>query len=278
MTRCHGRGMVADAAVAEFTASMPAAYREAFEEDAVATHAGIVSRREGKATRCEIWDDLPERVVAICIVAEDRPGLLSRISAALVAHEIDVVTAHAYCRVRADGTQEAIDLLWIRRVARANGSIAPIRGRDVAAIGEMVDALVRGSATFDSAPKVARAALRRGAAETRVRFDDGAGDGTMVLTVEATDRPGLLLVVTKAIFRAGLQIVGLRATSDQGRAVDRFHLAEQDGKPLLQARLLALQVQIFSALEEGGGEGAPEDERGDARDANEPREAPHGQG
>jgi UTP:GlnB (protein PII) uridylyltransferase len=73
----------------------------------------------------------------------------------------------------------------------------------------------------------------------------------MVLTVEATDRPGLLLVVTKAIFRAGLQIVGLRATSEEGRASDRFHLAELDGKPLLQARLLTLQVEILSALEDG---------------------------
>jgi UTP:GlnB (protein PII) uridylyltransferase len=223
-------------------ASMPTSYREAFQDADVVAHAGIVSRRDGSATRVEIWRDLPERVVGICIVADDRPGLLSQISAALVAHEIDVVTAHAYCRVRGDGAREAIDFLWIRRVARANGSVAPIRARDVAAIGEMVDALVRGNAKFDPVVHFARA-IRTAEANTRVRFDDGAGDGTMILTVEATDRPGLLLVVTKAIFRAGLQIIGLRATSDQGRATDRFHLAELDGKPLLQARLLSLQTR-----------------------------------
>jgi [protein-PII] uridylyltransferase len=249
----------------EFTASMPTSYREAFDDEAMVAHAGIAARRDASATRVEIWKVLPERVVAICIVADDRPGLLSQISAALVAHEIDVVTAHAFCRARSDGTQEAIDLLWIRRVAGANGSIAPIRARDVAAIGEMVDALVRGKAKHVPAVNYARA-VRSAAASTRVLFENGAADGTMVLTVEATDRPGLLLVVTKAIFRAGLQIVGLRAMSEEGRAIDRFHLAELDGKPLLQARVLTLQVEILSALEDGDGDG-------DGNDDSEPESA-----
>lgn len=247
--------MVRVESVGEFEASMPTPYREAFDQEARSLHAGIVSRRDESATRVEIWRDLPERVVAICIVADDRPGLLSQISAALVALQIDVVTAHAYCRRRHDGVLEAVDFLWIRRVARPNGSIAPIRGRDVAAIGEMVDALVRGNAKFDPAVHFARA-MRTASATTRIRFEDAAADGTMLLTVEATDQPGLLLVVTKAIFRAGLQILALRATSEQGRAVDRFHLAELDGKPLVQARLLALQVEIFAALEDGDGDGA----------------------
>ena len=256
----HPSTMVGVESPQEFIASMPLSYREAFDDEAMLAHAGVAARREASATRVEIWKDLPERVVAICIVADDRPGLLSQISAALVAHEIDVVTAHAYCRARSNGTQEAIDLLWIRRVARANGSIGPIRARDVAAIGEMVDALVRGNAKLEPALGFVRAvrAVRAAAANTCVLFDDGAGDGTMVLTVEATDRPGLLLVVTKAIFRAQLQILGLRATSEEGRAVDRFHLAELDGKPLVQTRLLLLQVEILSALEESESESAVE--------------------
>ncbi len=241
--------------IEEFKASMPTSYRDAFCDDDVERHAEVVARRSGSATRVEIWRDLPEQVVGICIVADDRPGLLSQISAALVALEIDVVSAHAYCRARNGGPREAIDLLGIRRVARANGSKGPIGARDVAGIGEMVDALVRGNAKFDASVRLARAA-RTAAETTRVRFDDGAGDGTMVLTVEATDRPGLLLVVTKAIFRAELQIIGLRATSEAGRAIDRFHLAELDGKPLVQARLLSLQMEIFSALEDGEGDGA----------------------
>jgi UTP:GlnB (protein PII) uridylyltransferase len=234
---------------------MPAAYREAFDDEAIEAHAGIIERRGSSPTWVELWKELPERVVALCIVADDRPGLLSQISAALVAHEIDVVTAHAYCRTCPDGRQEAVDFLWVRRVPRNNGSIAPVRARDVIEIGELVDALVRGEAKVDPATRIARVSRatrtqKIDASTTRVRFENGAGDGTMILTVEATDRPGLLLLVTQAIFRANLQIIGLRATSEEGRAIDRFHLAELDAKPLVQARLLALQVEILGALEE----------------------------
>jgi [protein-PII] uridylyltransferase len=239
-----------DPALEAFAASMPAAYHESFDEDAVDAHAAIVGRRSDAATRVEIWQECPERVVAICVVADDRPGLLSQISAALVATAIDVVAAHAYCRTRADGALEAVDLLWIRRAPKDSGSIAPIRERDVAAIGELVDALVRGEAKLDATVRVAPAP-RSAAASTRVLFDDGAKDGTMMVTVEAVDRPGLLLLVTQAIFRAELQIIGLRATSERGRAVDRFHLAELDGKPLVMGRLLSLQVEILAAIEDG---------------------------
>jgi len=230
---------------------MPAAYHDAFDEDEIEAHAAIVARRGGSATRVEIWKELPDQQVAICVVADDRPGLLSQISAALVAEQIDVVSAHAYCRTCTGGRKEAVDLLWIRRVARLGGVIAPIRPRDVVSLGELVDTLVRGNALVDQAVGFARAIVAAGAS-TRVLFDDSAKDGTMVLTIEATDRPGLLLLVTEAIFRSQLQIVALRATSERGRAVDRFHLAELDGKPLVLARLLALQVEIFAAIESDG--------------------------
>jgi [protein-PII] uridylyltransferase len=88
-------------------------------------------------------------------------------------------------------------------------------------------------------------------ASARIRFETDSKDGSTVLTVEAVDRPGLLLAVTQALFHAGLQIVGLRATTEQGCAVDRFHLAEVDGSPLRQERLLTLQTAILGALDEG---------------------------
>ena len=236
----------------EFTASMPTSYREAFDDEAMLAHAEIAARREASATRVEIWKDLPERVVAICIVADDRPGLLSQISAALVALR-DRRRHGARLLPRAERRHAGGDRSAVDPPRRAGERLdrPPIRARDVAAIGEMVDALVRGNAELEPALLFARA-VRTASASTRVLFESGAGDGTMVLTVEATDRPGLLLVVTKAIFRAGLQILGLRATSEEGRAIDRFHLAELDGKPLLQARLLTLQVEILGALEDTG--------------------------
>lgn len=249
---------------ASFIASMPPDYRSAFDLEASRAHEAIVRRRGNHKMHVEIWRELSERVVAICVVGDDKPGLLSCISSALVASQIDVVSAHAYCRTHEDGTIEAVDFLWIRRLRASSGTIPPIRAKDILALA---DAIKR--ATEDSAPSLGLAAgtpIASGTIRTAspalanlttkpanqaaavVRFERDK-HGQTVLTVEAVDRPGLLLAVTQALFRAGLQIVALRATTERGCAVDRFTLAEVDGSPLQQPRLLTLQTAILSALD-----------------------------
>lgn len=236
-----------EAEFAAFVSSMPPDYRAAFDVEAARAHCAIVKRRAGRTAHVEIWRELSERVVAICVVADDKPGLLSCISAALVATKIDVVSAHAYCRDRDDGKVEAVDILWIRRLPGENGRVLPIRARDVVAVAEAID---RAAASGVPTPRAMPAASPAGGS-ARVRFESDAKKGTTLLTVEAVDRPGLLLAVTQALFRAGIQIVGLRATTERGCAVDRFQLAEKDGKPLQRERMLALQIAILTALDEG---------------------------
>src|SRR5256885_2510875 len=125
-----GRAVFED--IAAFAASMPASYRRAFDPVEVASHAAIVSRRGAKATHVEAWDELPGRVVAVCIVADDRPGLLARISAALVAHEVAVVRAHGYTRAPRGAAKQAVDFLWLRRVK--NGEPATLHHRRPASL------------------------------------------------------------------------------------------------------------------------------------------------
>jgi [protein-PII] uridylyltransferase len=232
---------------AAYVASMPPEYRGAFDLEATRAHEAVVRRREPRSTHVEIWRELSERVVAICVVADDRPGLLSRISAALVAQQIDVVSAHAYCRTREDGSPEAVDLLWIRRLPGPSGAVPPIRAKDILALGDAID---RAATSADAEASASPAPLTTGAS-ARVRFETDDQDGSTVLTVEAVDRPGLLLAVTQALFRAGVQIIGLRATTERGSAVDRFKLADTDGTPLRRDRLFTLQIAILGAIEEG---------------------------
>lgn len=227
--------------VPAFIASMPADYRIAFAGDgaAMAEHAAIVAQRGERLAHTSTWNGNRDGATAICIVAEDRPGLFARITSALASHAIDIVSAQAFCRERGDGTVEAVDFLWIRRDQ-------PLEDRDLAAIGDLIDGLVRGTTKIDETPRPPR---RRATGITRVRFDYDAPSGATVLTVEAGDRAGLLLQLTKTIFVARLQIVGLHAKSERGRAIDRFTVTELDGSPVSLERRLELQVLILQAID-----------------------------
>lgn len=259
--------------LATYLRSMPADYRAAFDVEAARAHEAIVRRRGNRAVHVEIWRELSNRVVAVCVVANDRPGLLSCISAALLAHKIDVVGAHAYCRLREDGAVEAVDILWLRRLPGPKNLVSPIRTRHIAALAEAIERATQtgsGGAAMEIEPpppsssellrtgETAAAALpspeyprdSNVTSSARIRFDTNEA-GATVVTVEAIDRPGLLLAVTQALFRAGFQIIGLRATTEQGCAVDRFTLVQADGKPLQQSHLLGLQPALLAAIDEG---------------------------
>jgi len=229
-----------------FVASMPSRYRELFDDDAIDEHAAIVARRGDASAHVELWRELSYGGVAICVVADDRTGLLSLISAALVVHELDVVAAQAYCRV-ARGVREAVDFFWLRRVADDR---APIGARDIEGIGEVLSALVEGSLSVDSVAKNARAIRARAPhAITRVRFESGADDALAVLKVETFDRPGLLLAISQALFRQRIQIVWSEARTRDGRVLDHFHLAEFDGGPVRKERRRRVQAEVLAAIE-----------------------------
>jgi [protein-PII] uridylyltransferase len=226
---------------------MPSGYRDVFDDGAIETHAAIVQRRGAGATRVELWRELPERVAALCVVADDCPGLLSRISAAFVAHDIDVIAAQAFCRKRPDAQVEAVDFFWVRRLAPRTGAHLPLRSNDIASFGEMLDALVRGRANFDRAARLARA--QRAAGDSiRVRFECDERSGQTVLTVEGPDRPGLLYAISEALFRERIQIVRSDVSTQSRRVLDRFHLTELDGARVHRARLLGLQTSVLAAI------------------------------
>jgi [protein-PII] uridylyltransferase len=229
-----------------FYESMPSRYRELFDGVAAREHSAIVARREGTPAHVEIWKRLPEGGAIMCVVADDRPGLLSYISAALVVHMMDVVAAQAYTR-RTPGGAEAVDLFWLRREGPAK---SPVLEADALGIAGVLRALVTRELTIDAITRQtgARPAPPPGAS-THVTFEEAASTGLAVLTVETFDRPGLLLAITKALSRARVQIIASEAMSRDGRVVDRFTLVELDGAPLRPERRGILRVEVLAAID-----------------------------
>jgi len=258
-----------DLPLASYLASMPRKYRRLFgaaadalgaEESgrvtctaAIRAHAAIVARRGKRAAHAEIWKPLPPGGAALCVAADDAPGLLARIAAAMVAHSFDVVAAQVYCRARADGVVEAVDFFWVRRVGPPPSSPGPSEGNietsDVASLAQTLGELVRGGAGLERLRQLAPVVEGKGA-HSRVGFESDPCDGAMVLTVQGTDRPGLLFVISQALFSEGARITHSDVATHEGRVLDRFHLSEMDGAPLRRARLLGIQTAVIASLDD----------------------------
>jgi [protein-PII] uridylyltransferase len=232
--------------VASFYASMPARYRELFDAADAREHASIIERRAQAPAHVEIWKRLPYGGAILCVVADDRPGLLSFISAALVVHTLDVVAAQVYTRTAPDQA-EAFDLFWVRRDAAV---ASPVLESDASGIAGVLRALITRELTIDAITRETGARpIPPPGASTHVTFDEQARTGHAVLTVETFDRPGLLLAITQALTRARVQIIASEAMSRDGRVVDRFTIVEIDGAPLRPERRGILRVEMLTAID-----------------------------
>src|SRR5687767_14940114 len=99
--------------VTEFIAGMPEAYRAGHGRQAMIDHARLAITRGPAAVNVATFRTNRHDGLPVCVVADDRPALLSLISAALVASGLDVVRAEAYCRETPRGL-EAVALFWLR--------------------------------------------------------------------------------------------------------------------------------------------------------------------
>ncbi len=242
------RATLSHEALSSFAASMPERYRREFDAKAIRDHAAIVARRAAAPAHLEVWRRQARGSAVLCVVADDRPGLLSFISASLVVHQMDVVAAQAYTRVNPEtGAGEAVDFLWLQRDAALG---LPLLQGDLRRIGDVLRALILGETTLEAVIKGGRPVRPvPPGASTRVAFEQKPDDGAVVLTVQTFDRPGLLLAITQALFRAGVQIIASDASSVGGRVVDRFTVVESDGTPVGQARRGVVQMEVLSAIE-----------------------------
>lgn len=230
-----------------FAASLPESYRANFEAGAIAMHARV--SRERESAPANIGAFVSNRVpgAAICVVADDRPGLLATISAALVLCNLDVIEAEAYTRRVAGQHDEAVDIFWVRR--EAGDDRASLGQEELLQLCQTLIGLIEGKLDRKRVDPASRLAATPAAKETVVRFIEGE-DGTFAtLEVETFDRSGLLLALSQALFSQRVQIVGSQVKTRGGRVFDRFHIVEFDNRPISSARRLEIQVAILSAVD-----------------------------
>lgn len=225
---------------------MPEAYRHRHDAREVEIHARIAARRGASLVHIELCPGplQPDAGRWLCIVTDDRPGLLSLLSAAIAAHSLDILAARAYCRSRRGTADEAVDLFAVRRLKEPISG--PLSDRDIRAVRATVESLLRGETSVSRLERHGAETSRpSGGPPTAVYFADSEPD---LLRVETNDRPGLLLAVTLAIFKEHLSIVRSHVTTIAGTARDEFHIAELDGSPLADARRKLVIERVRAAV------------------------------
>lgn len=236
--------------VQEFAASLPAAYRSKYRPPVIGAHAEIAGARGTAPVLARVFDEASQDGAGICIVADDQPGLLFKISAAFLLNGLDVVSAEAYTRRTVEGRPEAVDLFWLRK-EDARRQPSPVTDADVRNVSETLVELMEGKLDARDVLRAHRSAPAQASSPPAavVRFlEDESGELT-TLEVETEDRAGLLLTLTHALFETSVQIVRSELHTLDHRVFDHFSIVEHDGSPIRSARRLEIQVAVLGALE-----------------------------
>lgn len=253
----------------EFVSSLPASYRDRHSREVIAVHARVAAERGASPANVGRFVSTRGQSAA-CVVAEDRPGLLSRITAAFVMQGWDIVNAEAYIRplpmaneralddragelepsdgARSSTKSEAVDLFWLRRLPGPStaGRGPALDDGDVQAIRTTLLDLLEGRVEL---PDCITSKEPAEVHNTRVRFIEGDDGQLCTLEVETRDRSGLLLVLTRALAAQRVTITRSEVRTFSTRVFDRFTIAEFDGSPIGAARRLQIQVAVLSAIE-----------------------------
>jgi [protein-PII] uridylyltransferase len=229
--------------MSEFLQSMPAAYASAFDSSEIDEHARIAERRGAALVHAEIC--VGRSGAQVCLVADDRPGLLALVTDALLVHGLSIQNAQVYCRKRNDGHSEAVDFFQFQH----QGASADEAGIDTSELEAFLQTLSELVAEEVLAASRVSAAPSSGPPPARVYFElEALRRGEFALLVEAPDSAGLLNGITSALHDQGVRIVTSQIRTEAGVARDRFELVSTDGEPLTAVRLCDIQQAVHAGL------------------------------
>jgi [protein-PII] uridylyltransferase len=223
--------------------SMPERYLLANVPESIVQHAQVVLDRRGRAAHVGLVRSRHPEAAELCVVADDRPGLLASIAAAITASRLEVLAAQVYSRPlgppRRGGAGprlEAVDVFWVRDRDGGTdgvGQALPRLARDLEDVcaGKVEPAALIRERTGSSSPWRERPSP---AVPTEILMDDRASPVHTIVEVFAKDRPGLLFRLAYALHELGLSISLSKINTEGMRVADVFYVCERDGGKILR--------------------------------------------
>jgi [protein-PII] uridylyltransferase len=225
-----------------FLETMPAAYARVFATSEVLDHAQVVARRGPQLVHAEICSGPSGEQV--CVVAEDRPGLLALVTDALLVHGLSIRNAKVYCRQRADGQSEAVDFFQLQH-AKGDTSVG-VGPAELGAFLQTLSELVAEDVLAASRPSAIPASS---SPPIRVYFElEALRRGEATLLVESPDTEGLLNAITSALHAQNVHIRASEIRTEGGVAHDRFDLVGNDSQALSAVPRCDIQLAVHAAL------------------------------
>jgi [protein-PII] uridylyltransferase len=166
------------------------------------------------------------RAYHVVMVAPDRRGLMSKAAAVLALNSLGVhsatVNSHEGVAITEFvvsphfGSPAAAELLRQQFVGALAGDI------DVLGMVEKRESEAASSVSARAGEVLAGVPVTRSTAPPRIVWLDTAAEGQLVVEVRAMDRPGLLALLTRALERAGADIVWAKVNTFGSTAADVF--------------------------------------------------------
>ncbi|MGO9836122.1 MAG: [protein-PII] uridylyltransferase [Polyangiaceae bacterium] len=231
--------------------SMPERYLLANAPESIVEHARVSAQRGERPVHVAPVPSRHPEAAELCVVADDRPGLLARIAATITASRLEVLGAQVYSRP-VGARWEAVDVFWVRD---RDGGTEGVEGalprlardlEDVCAGRVEPEDLLR-MRTGSASPWRERPSP---AVPTEVIIDDRASPRHTVVEVYAKDRPGLLYTLARAIHDLGLSIALSKINTEGTRVADVFYVSELDGSKIRPgARYQEIHQALVRAVE-----------------------------
>ena len=241
------QSVVAEEALSDFLPSMPKHYARLFEHTEMLEHLRIVNERGQRTVHLGFCREGALPGIALCIVMDTRTGLLSLVGDVLLGQDLDVTMTHAFTR-HTGSRQESLICVWARRIT-VSTLPTNVGQEDLRDISFALTELIEKQQAWDHTEQLRKSAIVLAPVAPRVYYDTQAmRSGEFVLVVQAPDCPGLLLAVTRALFRQGAEIVASEARTENGLAKDRFTLACGSRGTFTPDRLADIQQGTLSAI------------------------------
>ena len=153
----------------QFAETLPDAYRASFSWPTIREHTALNASRVPGMPAIGPCTAPRLQGAALCVIADDRPGLLATITAAFMRENLDIVAAEAYTRILPNHQREALDVFWVQRLG-ADDPRRPLSPGDIKRLEQTLTAILNDQLEPISRASSAPPPRPAGTVEANVRF------------------------------------------------------------------------------------------------------------